>query len=464
MKKIVLTAAAVAMAASMASADVSINIAGRMQTNAFQRISTETKAASTATATTNKYFGMDKASGLGYGGLSNDDTVTLKAEAENYGVTYAWNNTMDAQSNGIAKLNTLNVWMKFNNGLKVRAGAWKDGFADGAYRVKSYGDASALQGNDWEGSKLGGVYKGLNTTFIDNMAGLKGSELANSAFVEYDLEVGDGKLNLLGGLVRVNYKEQVNAAEAAATTLNDGTINTADAPDSETTTFYAGPVFRALYKSDAANAQFIWKNAGVKEHAFGLYVMPNITKELTLNVGGALGFTKGYNDAGVRSQSADMALESWTAELRAQYKTGALMISSYNSITQLCLEAGAKDAKFATAGVLNKNVVTGVDIKSSNMAMWNELGAKYDVDDAISVGGTIGLLTPLSVAESAKGVDAAESLGVQVRITPWVQFRAAKSAYVDLGLTFATTENEVTKGTKVAVTEFAVPVVVRVKM
>lgn len=454
MKKIVAAASIAALAASAAFADVKINLNYRVQPNLFQHISTETETvAKTTTTTTNKWFAQDKSkTSASYADAT--DSFGFKFDGEKAGAQIAFNASSDSGSTatGIAKLNTYNAWMKFDSGLKLTIGAWKDGYADGAYRVKKYADASALQGIDAEANKLGGVYKGTNITFVDDISNFKGGSLSQAVFANYALL--DGALDLTAGLVH--------------TTLNDATIDTDDDADvTNNTAVFSGPVLRALYKGDALNAQFIWKNAAVKEHAFGLYVMPKIDSNLILNVGGAVGLTRSFNDKGAQSQSSsDMTLETWAVDLRAQYKVDALTITTFNSVQQICLERGAKDAKYDAGDYqYGKPLVAGAnDGKASNMAMWNFLGAMYDIDETFTAGMGIGLLTPLSIAQKAKDTDAAESLGVQFRITPWLQIRAASNAFVDIGVSFGTTKSEVTKGTEVSVTEFAIPMVLRVKM
>lgn len=487
MKKKVFSAVALAaITASFASAEVKITMNGRLRPNFFANDNTRTeKQAGDSEANSRDVMSLD-------GLASFEDTLKLAFtnEAKSAGLTFSVNvkngndssssssslseklykhengtiNTNKNKETGETKapteikssvsntnsklgnfltLNQFDIWANvFDTGLKIGAGSWKDGFADGAYRVKKDVDYTNAEGLNFERFKLGSMFAKAPSVFVDDIANFAGGSNALAAYAEYPVKIDDQmSLNLTAVAVKADYD---------------------DDEGDKTTNYKSGWVGRVQFgMKDTVNVEFITKQPVHNQHIFALYAMPLMVENLALNVGGsytyASGSAKGWNGA-------------WNVDLRARYQVlPELSITTFNNISGL--KAG--DDKVGTKGenaagaMLGSGIVgvsgsqkLGTDV---TVAMWNNISAVYKVNDILDASLNIGLINALSTehADNKDGND----YGINIRVTPGVQVTFVKGATLWAGVSYShgSVENKDTK-VKTIYNSWSIPAIFRVKM
>ena len=450
MKKIVSAALVCTMVAGAFAADAKITLNYRTKLDAFAYTKTDDGAGTEAT--TIEWLDWEGYDGAGkQAATSPSDTFKFVLNGDKAGATFAANINTNASS---YTLNQYSAWMKWELGpgeLKLESGNWKDGYADGAYRVKKDVDAQNAEGMDFERFKLGSILgktwyeksskvtagNANNIAFVDDLAkGANNSALFSAA--DYGFNVADGvNLNILLGSVYNKFDKVV---------------------DDDTTTYYdAFFVSRVQLKMDPLNAELIYKKPSTKSNVFALYVMPKVMDQLTLNVGGALEMG---NDTGKSGED----FTDWAFDLRARYQaTDELSITFFTNLSGTDLDAGRvvsagvtgrKGAWGWAAGAQNfdsEETLTGAPVKT---AMWNNLSARYKVNDLLTATLNVGLITALSKID---GDDT--SYGPEWRVTPAVQIYAASNASIWAGVALSGCKVE-----DLSTFNVDVPVIFRVKM
>ncbi len=430
MKKIITAAAVAAMAAgSVFATEAKITLNYRTKLDAFAQSTVKTKGSDDVI--TKEWMDWEGYDGAGKQAAANSsDTFKFVLDGDNAGATLALNMNTNASS---YTLNQYSAWMKWavgNGTLKLESGNWKDGYADGAYRVKKDVDAQNAEGVDFEKFKLGSIFADNQISFVDNLGG---SNKALSSFAEYSMPVNDDiNLSVLLGGIYNNFDK---------------------IEDDDTTTYYDSYLVSRvkLGYADLFDAEFIYKKPAKHDNVFGLYVMPKVLDGLTLNIGGAFDlYDKDGSD-----------YKDWGFDLRARYQaSSALSVSFFTNVSGTDLDAGRKIA----GGIVGrkgaygyaKDGTTAVANSKFKTAMWNNLSARYKINDLITATMNVGLITPLSKID-----DDDTSYGPEWRVTPAVQVYAASNASIWAGVALSGVSVE---SGDFSVFSVEVPVVFRVKM
>ena len=481
MKKILITILAgtlVAGSAFAADAKITLNYRSRLEAFAQDTVDDGSKK-----KTTREWMDWQ---GSGYNGASSD-TFKFVLNGERAGVTFAVNlfNNADGKTvttttgityagsetakqdqtskaykanstssmSSLIQLNEYSAWMNFPIGpgtLTLRTGNWKDGYADGNYRVKKDVDAQNAEGLDFERFKLGSILKGSKSlVYVDDLAFSRG-QTATSGFADYGFKVNDDiSLNVLvGGNYLKGFDETV-----------DGDT---------TSTWNSAFVSRIQFgMKDVLNAELIYKLSHLKnEHTtntFALYVMPKILDELTLNVGGAVEIGGGKNGA---TKEADKEYTDWGVDLRLRYQVmDPLSITFFTNVSGTSLDTGRQ----VSAGIAGSDGKQGWSqakvwpndkgeaLKNSAMfkvAMWNNLSGQYKINDLLTASLNLGLITPLSKIDGDNS-----SYSPEWRVVPAIKISAGSNALVWAGVAISGASIE-----DYSVFNVSVPVIFRVKM
>lgn len=445
MKKIVSAALVASMVAGAAfAADAKITLNYRTKLDAFSQRTSSLKNADDVI--TKEWLDWEGYDGAGKQAATNAaDTFKFVLNGEKAGATFAVNiaeNAADTKTNNNGAFFTLNQysgWMKWELGpgeLKLESGNWKDGYADGAYRVKKDVDAQNAEGMDFERFKLGSILKGTKAlTFVDDLAA-NGNQKALFSCADYGFATeSDVKINILLGSVYNAFDKVV---------------------DDDTTTYYdAFFVSRVSAKvPELLDAELIFKKPAPHVNTFGLYVMPKLMDGLTLNIGGAAEIDNREEDAG--------GYTDWAFDVRARYQaTDELSLTFFTNLSGTNLKAGRN----LSAGVAGHKGAEGLAGKFDGStqpkfktAMWNNLSARYKVSDLLALTLNVGLVTPLSKAENDDN-----SYSPEWRVTPAVQVYAASNASIWGGIALSGASAKVSDK-DMSVFAVQVPVIFRVKM
>lgn len=447
MKKIIGAALLGAMAVGAFAADAKITLNYRSKLDAFSLRKT---SIGDNDAKVKEWLDWEGYDGKGAQNATNpSDTFKFVLNGENAGATFAVN--INANTSGYT-LNEYSGWMGWDLGpgrLTLRSGNWKDGYADGAYRVKKDVDAQNAEGTDFERFKLGTLFsKTTGLSFVDNLGGSNSALLSTA---DYGFDVADGvKLNVLLGSV-------YNAFD---------TVTDADDPtDTETTYYDAYFVSRAQLAMDALNAEVIFKKPAPHKVDFAFYVMPKLLDELTLNVGAAFEIDNHEKEEG--------GYTDWAVDLRARYQVmPELSITFFTNVSGTNLEnaTGDKVGRNVSSGIAGRKGAYGwvaggenlTGVKDSNAsvttAMWNNLSARYKVSESLAATLNVGLITPLGTADNDDN-----DYGPEWRVVPAVQVYAAPNASIWAGLAFSGNSCTIAD-TDVSSFNFDIPVIFRVKM
>ena len=463
MKKILTTILAGTLVAGAAfAADAKITLNFRSRLDAFAMTSHDD---GDKTTTTRDWMNWDNS--RAYNGAGSD-TFKFVLNGDRAGATFAVN--INTRNDGLFTLNEYSGWMNFPIGpgtLTLRTGNWKDGYADGNYRVKQDVDAQNGEGIDFERFKLGSILgtagydgktKSKQLAFFDDLAnGANNNFLAG--FADYGLNVNDNvSVNILVGGTSSGFTLK---NDKLTTTKLDKDTNFDEVVDGDTTVRWNSAfVSRAQVKvKDVLNAELIYKLSHAKGnplyHSFGLYVMPQVLDALTLNIGGAAEVYTGEKDA--KKDYFD-----WGVDLRARYQVmDALSVTFFTNVSGTSLEGG-RAISAENVGYNGKQGYTNMGPKAQHfkVAMWNNLSGRFKINDLLTATLNVGLITPLSVDDTDKN-----SYGPEWRVTPAVQIYAASNASLWAGVAISGsswTVDATNKDNSVLCVD--IPVIFRVKM
>ncbi len=459
MKKIMTAAALAAMAVSFAAADVKITMNGRLRPYLYSHVETDNGSKTTKANTWMDLDGLaafedtlkfaftnkDNTAGLTFSVNVKNGNGTSEVSSDKY--------TSDAKNATSAKLtesnnkfgnfftlNEYSIWSTvFGTDLKLGAGSWKDGFADGAYRVKNDVDAGNAEGIDFERFKLGSAFKGAPSLFVDDIGNIAGGSNALAGYAEYPIALND----------TMSLKLTAIAVDSSFDTVTD---------DDTTDTYSAGWAGRAQFNvKDVVNTELIVKKPVHNETVFAFYAQPKMVKGLDATVGGSYTMASGSND------KWDGA---WDVDLRVRYQaTKALSITTFNKISGLDAADGTAKTNSASAAV--SSGIVGLDGKGGKLlngnditsVMWNNLSARYVINPSVTATVNLGLMSVLANESDA-------DYGINFRGTVGAQLYLSSNASLWAALSYSTaTYNDGTSGAKdLTVSAFAVPVIFRVKM
>jgi hypothetical protein len=433
MKKIVSAALVGAMVAGAFAADAKITLNYRTKLDAFAYTSAKVGDKKTITKELLDWEGYD---GTGKQAATNpSDTFKFVLNGDRAGATFAAN--INANTSSYA-LNEYSAWMKWELGpgeLKIGSGNWKDGFADGAYRVKKDVDAQNAEGMDFERFKLGTSLKGTTAlTFVDDLGG---SNSALFSYADYGFQAGDAaKVNVLLGSKYTTYWGPCTEVDGDKTTYSYNDANF---------------VARVQLALEVLNAELIFKKPAVDVVDFAAYFMPKIVDGLTLNIGGAAEINSRDKD-----DKANPGYTDWAFDLRARYQaTDELSITFYTNLSGTNLDAGRK----ISAGIAGHKGAEGwATAKAVKTAMWNNLSARYKISDALAATLNIGLITPLSKIEGDEN-----KYSPEWRVTPAIQVYAGSNASIWAGVALSGASATISDVDN-SVFAVQVPVIFRVKM
>ncbi len=443
MKKIITAAAIAAMAASFAAADVKITMNGRLRPYLYSHVESDTGNTTTKTNTWMDMEGLAKFEDTLKFAFTNDDNsagLTFSVNVKN------GNEDSNNKTGNFFTLNEYSIWSTvFGTDLKLGAGSWKDGFADGNYRVKKDVDAGNAEGIDFERFKLGSAFKNAPSAFVDDIANIAGGSSALAGYAEYPIALNDTMSLKLTAIA-------VDASFDSETEI-DGTTTTTD-------TYSAAWAGRAQFNvKDVVNTEFIVKKPVHNETVLAFYAQPKMVKGLDATVGGSYTMASGSNEGW------DGA---WDVDLRVRYQaTKALSITTFNKISGLDAADGTTKANSASAVVASG--IVGLDGKAGMLlnkastditsVMWNNLSARYVINPSVTATVNLGLISVLANESDA-------DYGINFRGTAGAQLYLSKNASLWAALSYSTaTYNAGTSGAKDQTdSAFAVPVIFRVKM
>ncbi len=437
MKKIITAAAIAAMAASFAAADVKITMNGRLRPYLYSHTESDN---GTKTTKTNTWMDLD-----GLAGFEDTLKFAFTNEDKSSGLTFSVNvKNGNASSNNktgnFFTLSEYSIWSTaFGTDLTLGAGSWKDGFADGAYRVKKDVDAGNSEGIDFERFKLGSAFKSAPSVFVDDIGNIAGGSNALVGYAEYPIAFSD----------TMSLKLTATAVDASFDEVTDGDT---------TDTYSSAWAGRAQFNvKDVVNTEFIVKKPVHNETVLAFYAQPKMVKGLDATVGGSYTMASGSNE------KWDGA---WDVDLRARYQaTDALSITTFNKISGLDAADGSAKTNSASATV-NSGIV-GLDGKGGSLlsgkdittVMWNNLSARYVINPSVTATVNLGLMSVLANESDA-------DYGINFRGTAGAQLYLSSNASLWTALSYSTaTYNAGTSGAKdQTYSAFAVPVIFRVKM
>lgn len=420
MKKIVSIAVIATMIAGIATADVSIKMQYRTRaamlnmtqqditqheykmeslTKGGQAVPQNVITKKDGKTTDTKWFDLD-----GY--ASSQDSLAFAVNSEKAGVALTLSPQAQAAKTmpgaDVKFLNTYNAYMKFGD-LKIAAGTWKDGVADGAYRVKKDHDAANTEGIDAELMKLGSGFSKVYSAFVDNVGDFAGGDGDLLAYAEYSLALNDSmKLNLLAGMLSTEYETHGKTEHHGVTGYDKGTnkyIYDGIEGDKETTSFQSGAVARVQFNmKDLFNSELIYKNPNSKTQVFGLYFMPKMVKGLDLNIGGAIEMGKqgGWTVTGTLDdeETTKHALKNyedytnWSVDLRARYQImDNLSVMTMNKLWGTTYEQGFAVQKGLAGMDGKKGILGGKDGGAQaniKMGLWDMVGVRYVINDTFA--------------------------------------------------------------------------------
>ena len=446
-------AGGVVLAGSAFAADAKISLNYRSRLEVFAQDQIDEGVKGQKKKTTTEWMDWQDS---GYNGGSSD-SIKFVLNSDRAGATLALNTYNNKKGGGdFFVLNEYSGWMKFDAGpgtLRLTTGNWKDGYADGAYRVKKDVDAQNAEGLDFERFKLGSIFSGTKAlSFVDDLTLGSGNEYT-LGMADYDFKVNDDlSLNFLVGGRHKTFDTKTNTNKT------------------ETTTWKSAFVSRVqVGMKGLLNAELIYKKSDPRVNTLALYVMPQVMDGLTLNVGGAAEFhTK--DDTKIGDKYTD-----WAFDIRARYQVNdALSVTFFTNVSGTDLDSGrnissgiaGSDGKKGWVGASTLPDSTGAANKTKaafKTAMWNNLSARYKINDIFTGILNIGCITPLSDLR-IKGADNkyhsySYDFIPEWRVTPGVQISASSNASVWAAVALSGSKME-----DYEVFNFSVPVIFRVKM
>lgn len=453
MKKIVSVFVLGAVAASIATAEVTVGINSRTRPSLYT--STETFADKSKKSTI-----------LDFSNAAHSDDLAFAAKGENCGIaaTLTLSNGQDEYAttgvetpNGKTKT-TQDItfsgkyygWMNFG-ALKITAGRFDsrlverhslstidDGLADSD--TAKFGVSNAIvTGLDTD--KKTGAVNGLDTigkTFLydfSNVSTISGTRV-NSIFADYTIdEVGAGKVLVKAGVLANNY-----------TTQSSDDWNT-----KEQSKVGAGFAADVGYLSDTIDADVVFKMPSQHAFGFGLYGDVKAVENLKL----AAGFTYGASSEYDTYTYDEKTTPKITAGKELKYNAMAFDLRAFYQINEQFL-----------AGVQAKYSSLKVDSKDANTSLELVASAQYTISELLAAQFDIGYYNE-DMGDAVK-VDNKGNWGeTTLKVRPGVKVNASKNAYISAAFEFTTALNgSDAKDAKAGITKqsIALPVVFRVKL
>ena len=449
-------AGGVVLAGSAFAADAKISLNYRSRLEVFAQDQIDEGVKGQKKKTTTEWMDWQDS---GYNGASSD-TFKFVLSSDRAGVTLAFNtyNNKD-KGNDFFTLNEYSAWMKFDAGpgtLRLTTGNWKDGYADGAYRVKKDVDAQNAEGLDFERFKLGTIFSKTKALgFVDDLTLGSGNQYT-LGMADYDFKVNDDlSLNFLVGGRHKTFDTKTNTNKT------------------ETTTWKSAFVSRVqVGMKGLLNAELIYKKSDPRVNTLALYVMPQVMDGLTLNVGGAAEFhTK--DDTKIGEKYTD-----WAFDIRARYQVNdALSVTFFTNVSGTDLDSGrninsgiaGSTGSAGTQGWVKAKTLPDATGKANQTqaafktAMWNNLSAQYKINDIFTASLNLGCITPLSDLRIKGSDDKYHSYSYDFipewRVVPGVKISASSNALVWAAVALSGSKME-----DYEVFNFSVPVIFRVKM
>ncbi|MBR0098830.1 MAG: hypothetical protein IJP90_03855 [Treponema sp.] len=453
MKKIVSVFVLGAVAASIATAEVTVGINSRTRPSLYT--STETFADKSKKSTI-----------LDFSNAEHSDDFAFAAKGENCGIaaTLKLSNGQDTYTTtgvetpngktGATQAVSLSGkyygWMNFG-ALKITAGrvdsrhverhslsTIDDGLADSD--TAKFGVSNAIV-TGFDTDKTTKAVTGLETigkTFLydfSNVSAIGGTRV-NSVFVDYTIdEIGAGKLLVKGGVLANNY-----------TTQSSDDWNT-----KEQSKVGAGFAADVGYLSDTIDADVVFKMPSQHAFGFGLYGDVKAVENLKL----AAGFTYGA--------SSEYDTYTYDKDTTPKITTGKEL--KYNAMA-FDLRAFYQINEQFLAGVQAKYSSLKVDSKDANTSLELVASAQYTISELLAAQFDIGYYNE-DMGDAVK-VDNKGNWGeTTLKVRPGVKVNASKNAYISAAFEFTTALNgSDAKDAKAGITKqsIALPVVFRVKL
>lgn len=423
MKKLVSALTVGAIIAGAAFADVSIGLNFRQRANFLShKFAVGEKPASSAILATD-----------GYNGNGNDNLAIGLS-----GDIVSFNAQLVADQNvlGSIRAKSLNANVSLGK-VQLFGGFWSDGKLDGTFRNKSDIDAGNMEGVDFEFKKLGSAYGKSPSKFVDNIV----------------MNVnGNGENYALGGEWKVPSPKSVKFTLKGAYIAN-GSPSGAGASGKNSSGQLQGHTFSGLLNARAEHVttELVFKygeRSGKKAMAFGLYAMPVTISGLTTTIGGA-------------GSVIDGKFTDFSADLRLNYKAGALSISSFHSYSAIVDADNTVDLlgnATADKGIANGE---GGSKLSRNGILSNNLMLRYKFNKTFAAYGFVADMIGFG-KNGKKDAGQDNATIVQLRTGLYGQAYCGSSS-ISVGVVYAL--HDVTKAeNKDAIGTLAVPVIFRVKM
>ena len=456
MKKIVSVFVLGAVAASIATAEVTVGINSRTRPSLYT--STETFADKSKESTI-----------LDFSNAEHSDDFAFAAKGENCGIaaTLTLSNGLDEYATtGVETPNgTTNAtqyinlkgkyygWMNFG-ALKITAGRFDsrlverhslstidDGLADSD--TAKFGVSNAIV-TGLKTDETTDAVTGLNTigkTFLydfSNVSTISGTRV-NSIFADYTIdEVGAGKVLVKAGVLANNY-----------TTQSSDDWNT-----KEQSKVGAGFAADVGYLSDTIDADVVFKMPSQHAFGFGLYGDVKAVENLKLAAGFTYGASSEY-DTYTYTYDEDKDEEKITTGKKLKWNAMAFDLRAFYQINEQFL-----------AGVQAKYSSLKVDSNDANTSLELVASAQYTISELLAAQFDIGYYNE-DMGDAVK-VDNKGNWGeTTLKVRPGVKVNASKNAYISAAFEFTTALNgSDAKDAKAGITKqsIALPVVFRVQL
>lgn len=441
MKKIISALTLGAMVAGAAFADVGVTL------NYRQR--------ATLLSHNNEYGTTDEASKIlftdAYSGSGTDNLgIKLDGDIASFAITVV------GDENTTSKLRTKTLGADLQVGkVGLFAGFWSDGKVKGAYRNKADVDAGNMEGMDFEFKKLGSVYAGSPSFFVDNIV-MPVNVTASESYAigaKYNIRNFKACKLELNGVYISNETSDEKGSASDGSLQGHSLVGLVEANTNYGTGEFVFKYGQSKYKNDDG------KYADAM--AFGAYLQPKIMNNLTTTIGGA-------------GSVVDGDFTDWSADLRLYYKMGALSFTSFHSYSAL-VDAeksigklnGKKNA--TTKGIADSADVTngkhGGTPVSRDSVLTNNLMVRYKVNSKFAVYGVVADMIGLGENGGKKladkdGKETTDAL-IQLRASAWAQFYAGGNS-ISVGVVYENYDVAETYGDSVQ--NIAIPMIFRVKM
>lgn len=452
MKKIVSVFVLGAVAASIATAEVTVGINSRTRPSLYT--STETFADKSKKSTILDFSNAEHSDDLAFAAKGENcgiaATLTLSNGKDTYATTGVETpNGKTGATQAVSLGGKYYGWMNFG-ALKITAGRFDsrlverhslstidDGLADSD--TAKFGVSNEIV-TELATETTGGVtaVTGLDTigkTFLydfSNVSTISGTRV-NSIFADYTIdEVGAGKVLVKAGVLANNY-----------TTQSSDDWNT-----KEQSKVGAGFAADVGYLSDTIDADVVFKMPSQHAFGFGLYGDVKAVENLKLAAGFTYGASSEYDTYEYKNNTI-------TTDKQSKYNAMAFDLRAFYQINEQFL-----------AGVQAKYSSLKVDSKDANTSLELVASAQYTISELLAAQFDIGYYNE-DMGDAVK-VDNKGNWGeTTLKVRPGVKVNASKNAYISAAFEFTTALNgSDAKDAKAGITKqsIALPVVFRVKL